>query len=115
MSRYKALNVTAKAGQMDKRIAIEKATVTQTDTGAESITWSTRATVWSSKEYLNRGMSQSLESDQIVSITQVKFTIRALDGVNAKDRILHGDVYYDILNVIKPDRRYMELITAERI
>lgn len=115
MSKYKPLNTSARAGQMDRRITIEKATVTQSTSGAETIVWSTRATVWASKEVVQRGMSQSLEADQILSITEYLFTIRDTDGVNAKDRILDGGVYYDIMNVKRPNRRFIELQTAERV
>jgi len=115
MSRYKPLNTSARAGQMDRRVTIEKAVTTRTDSGAESIAYETRATVYACKDVALRGMSQSLEADQILSITEYVFTIRAMDGVNAKDRILDNGVYYDILNVKRPNRRFIEIQTAERI
>jgi SPP1 family predicted phage head-tail adaptor len=95
-----------RAGKLDRRITIERKTVTLSDRGQETLTWSTLATVWAEKRE-NTG-SERFAREQIVGATLVTFRIRWSDAVSAvtvEDRVGFDGRTFEIMAVREIGRR----------
>tara|TARA_R110000850_G_scaffold266393_1_gene396696 strand:- start:107 stop:439 length:333 start_codon:yes stop_codon:yes gene_type:complete len=84
-------------GRMDRRIVIQRATLTTNNYGERAEAWGTLATVWADVLYKLGSGSESIQSEQILSKQPINFTIRysqAVSGVRPSDRISYnGDIY----------------------
>lgn len=95
-----------RAGRLDRRITIQRKTVTQSDSGEEIVTWVDVATVWAEKVNL-RG-SERFAAQEILGHTLQMFRIRwsiAVKELTTKHRILFDGRYYDITDVRESKRR----------
>jgi len=96
-----------KSGPLDRRITIQRATVTANSLGEGIQSWSTLATVWASVEYIKDAERE--QSGQIRAERAARFVIRwspTVANINAKDRLLFsasGGL----------DREWVELTDAE--
>ena len=104
-------------GQFDRRIRLERGTLSQTNYGAEVLTWTTLATVWASIGYSNTGSEERKEEERETSFRRVEFVIRYYEGLTAKDRVVYQDEVYD-LEYVQEHRiegggrkRFMRLVT----
>jgi SPP1 family predicted phage head-tail adaptor len=74
-----------RAGRLDRRVTIERKTVTRDDYGAEIITWSTFAQVWAEVREVN---SVEKVIDQLRTMSRLTMvTIRWVPGVTTDMRI----------------------------
>lgn len=96
-----------KAGALDRRISILRATTVQDPgTGEEVETWSTLATVWAAKKDVSDG--ERMKAAEVSAEISTRFTIRwssAVSSVNPKDRVQHDGRTYDIFSVKELGRR----------
>lgn len=102
-----------KAGDLDRRIAIERATETQDDFGEPIQTWATLATVWASKEDIRD--TERFMAQQVGAEVTTRFQIRysaTVASVNPKDRVVYDGRVYDIAGVKEIGRREGLEITA---
>lgn len=87
----------------DRYIRIERATVTQSESGEDIQTWSELATVFASK--VDVSGNEKFDGTSISAVVLSRFRVRwtaQLAGVNAKDRIVYpavGGRIYDIETV----------------
>lgn len=88
-----------KIGKLDRRITIERATLTVNDYGERAETWTTLATVWAEVNYRPGSGSETIQSDQIYAVQRVRFVIRyssTVSGVRPSDRVSYAGQYYQI-------------------
>lgn len=103
-----------KAGALRHLIAIEGQTSIPNSYGEPVATWGTVATVWASREDLTG--RESFQAQQAQSEVTTRFTIRHLDGLTAKMRIVDDTTIYDVESVQDTDGRSRELILmAKRV
>jgi len=77
-----------RAGRRDRRITIQRKTVTLSNTGEPTEVWSDLATVWASVAPLTG--TERLTGENLAAKEQVQFRIlwsAALAGINPQDRI----------------------------
>jgi SPP1 family predicted phage head-tail adaptor len=102
-----AEGVLVQAGKLDRRIVFQKATESQSASGAVVETWSNVATVWAT--YLPESGTEGFRETQEQGWSVVRFRTRYwvdVDGVpTVKYRIVFDDVVYDILEVRELGRR----------
>ena len=82
---------------MDRRITIQRATLSVNAYGERSETWGTLATVWAEGQDKEGSGREAVQSDQIYSSQPVHFIIRYSSDVSAirpSDRVSYnGDIY----------------------
>jgi SPP1 family predicted phage head-tail adaptor len=110
-----------KAGKLDRRITIQRKTVTLSDSGQPVESWATLATVWAAIMPV-RG-AESLSAPQISATQLNEFHIRwfsAVADVHPQDRIIYpvgssaATAVYDIREVHEIGRRDGLKLIAER-
>lgn len=101
------------AGPLDRRITIERATVTRNALNEEVRTWSPIATVWASKSDVKD--AERWAAHEVAAEVTTRFRIRwqaALANLNPLDRVICEGRTYDI-NAVKEVGRHEGLeITA---
>lgn len=101
------------AGELDRRVVIQRA-VRTTDTHGESvIAWDSLATVWAKFEA--GGGSETHLADRRQANQAATFTLRWLAGVMAEMRVLHDGDAWDIESVEEPDRRESLLLRCRAV
>lgn len=89
-----------RAGPLDRRIAIQGKTVSQSDSGEEQVSWATTATVWAAKVE-NRG-AERFTAKQITGHAVVTFRFRWSDAtaaITSEHRIVYEGREYDVTDV----------------
>ena len=98
------------AGRLDRRITLQRKTVTQDEYGQEIETWTDLATVWAEKRDMKG--SERWQAQQKVAEVETTWRIRWRDGITPLDRLLDGDQVYDVTGVAEIGRREGLEITA---
>jgi SPP1 family predicted phage head-tail adaptor len=92
-----------RAGSLDRRVTIQRKTVTQSSSGDPVETWDDVATVWA-QVLPDRG-GERFARRQLVGSAVVLFRMRYLSGVTVLDRLSYGDKLWDIVDVRETGRR----------
>ena len=101
-----------RAGEMDRRITIEKNTPTRSATGEEKENWTTLATVWAQVRAVGGG--ERFRGAHIVAEATTSFVIRHRTDVTEKMRIQFDGDAYDIHHISEIGRREGLVIQASR-
>lgn len=102
-----------RAGPLDRRITIERATATTDAFGGETLTWATVATVWGSREDVTDG--ERWRAAEVAATITTRFRIRwssDVSSVSPKDRLVCEGRTYQIHHVKEIQRRTGLEITA---
>ena len=106
-----------RAGELDRRIGILRATTTQDAFNAAIETWSEVLSVWASKEDVSDG--ERFRAGGLSASRLTRFQVRwsaAANEITPKDRISFDGLLYDILAVKELDRRNgIEITAATRV
>jgi len=102
-----------RAGELDRRIVIQRYGSTPDEYNQSIPAWITLATVWASVE--DRGGGESFQADQLTAYRNTVFTVRYLSTIREQMRILYNDRYYNIRLIKSPDRNRSLEITAEML
>jgi SPP1 family predicted phage head-tail adaptor len=97
-----------RAGKLRHTIVIERSTFTQNEFGEPILAWDAIEVVAASIEPLNGReyyAAQALQSE-----VTTKIRLRYLPGILPSDRVTHGAMVYDVLEVIDPEMRNIELV-----
>lgn len=103
------------AGSLDRRIVIESRSVTRSESGEETETWATFATVWARKQPMTGREFYSAGGAQNVPAETARFTVRWLTGITAQHRVVEGGKTWNIRNVAELGRKEGLELTAEAI
>lgn len=102
------------AGDLDRRIVIERATVTHNAFNEPVETWATYAPVWAGEEPVSDG--ERLAAGQVGSWLESRFTFRSSPttrGIKASDRVQYDEAIWSIVSPPKPTKdgrnRYLEM------
>jgi len=88
-----------KIGKLDRRITIQRATLTVNDYGERAETWTTLATVWAEVNFRPGSGSETIESDQVFAVQRVRFVIRyssTVSDLKPSDRVSYNGQLYQI-------------------
>lgn len=102
-----------RAGALDRRIVIERATTTPDEFNASAETWATLATVWAEKSDVKDG--ERMRAGSVSSEITTRFRIRhstTVADVSPKDRVRFDGRTYDIVAVKEIGRSEGIEITA---
>lgn len=84
------------AGELDRRIQLQSATVSNDATYNEPIpTWSTYATVWAKMEF--HKSDENEDASRRYAEMGLYFTVRWRSGVTPQHRIVYENEFYEIL------------------
>jgi len=92
--------------KLDRRIAIERYSVTYNDDNEPTEAWASLATVWASVQYASDG--EKVRAAEVGATISVRFQIRydsTWADVNAKDRVIYEGKTFDIVGVKELGRR----------
>lgn len=94
------------AGRLDRKIEIQS----QPSGDVFSVTqdWSTVFSCFARVEPLQG--SELFQAQQINSKLTTKITIRYRSGINASQRVVYGDRYFNVVSIVDKDMRHRELI-----
>ena len=105
------------AGKMDRRITLQRATVTYDALNNPVQTWATLATVWASKEDISD--SERVAAKEVGAEITTRFQIRYstdVSDLNPKDRLTYNSDTYQIVGVKEIGRREgLEITSVARI
>ena len=98
-----------RAGDLNRRVTIQRRTEAPTGTGGTAITWPDVATVWANIRYLS-GI-ETVRADFPVSVAKASIRIRRRTDVDETCRVLHGEKVFDIKAVLfdETGREYVDL------
>ena len=96
-----------RAGKLRHRIVIEEKSVTRTDSGAETVSWTEYDTLWASVEPLS-GREMEM-AKQIHDEISVRVWIRHRSGVVPEMRISWDSRTFDIVSVINTAGRDIKM------
>lgn len=100
-----------KAGALDRRVTIERATVIQDPYGEEIETWAPLATV--SAQVVQQSGREFLAAEAMQAEVRVLFRLRWIEGIQETDRVSYGDRLHNIQEVKELGRREgLELMTV---
>ena len=101
------------AGTLTERVVIDSPTKSQNDVGETTLTWSTFATAWAHVESL--GGREAERYAEVVGLSGLKVTIRALPGLTSAMRVIYRDRTLEIGAINEFERVwYVELICTEK-
>ena len=92
-----------RAGDMDRRVTLQRFTTTQDEYGEEVQTWADLATVWA--EVRQQGGREYLAAATTMADRRVVFFIRWYPGLTVEDRVSYGGALHDIEEVREIGRR----------
>ena len=105
------------AGDLDRRIVIERATVTQNAFNEDVQTWATYATVWASRKDVSDG--EKLAAGQIGASLSSRFVIRSstiAKAIKPNDRINYDSAIWSIFGIketAEGRKRFLEITAAK--
>lgn len=105
-----------RAGSLDRRLTIERATETRDAFNEPVLTWAPLATVWAGYTPVSDG--ERFRAGERAADISARFVIRhssQVAGLSPKDRAVFEGAAYDILNVKEVGRRVgLEITCAAR-
>ena len=95
--------VRVRAGRLDRRLTLQRRTLTENDYGEAVETWTDLATVWAEKIPV-RG-AERYAAMQTVAEVDTRFKIRYRTDVSHLDRVVCAGTTYDVKGVLEIGRR----------
>lgn len=103
-----------KAGTLNRRIDLQKKTIVQSPTGAQTITWASQRIVWAANLPV-RGR-EYMAADQLRADVEVRFVMRRQRdlAIDATWRVVAEGLVHGVKSVIqaKTDRTMIELMCS---
>lgn len=106
-----------RAGRLDRRIDLERLTVTQSQSGAEVESWTPLAARVAASYRPARGDERSA-APQYVASEQVEFKIRwtaSLADLNPKDRLIYPAVFDTSPEDVPGDERIFDIVAVHEL
>lgn len=103
-----------KAGPLDRRVTIQRATITDDGYGGGIETWEDLATV--SAQLIQQSGREFLGAEQTQAEQRVLFRLRWIDDITVLDRVSYGGRVHNIKDVKELGRREgVELMTVAAV
>ncbi|HNS47020.1 MAG TPA: phage head closure protein [Bacteroidales bacterium] len=96
---------------MDRKIVIQRATVSRDAHGGEVLTWADYKTRWAEVQYAGGAEGQAANKET-ASLTVV-FRFRHISDLTEKDRISYDGKYMDIVGIIPEGRKHFQTVQTE--
>ena len=100
-------------GKMDRRIIVQRPTVSQDDFGGAVTTWATYVTRWCNIRYVTgASATEKYEADRKTSMYTIQFFLRSdsgTRGINHTMRILYEGKVYDIRAISERADEYRKM------
>lgn len=93
------MNRNEKAGRLDRRIVVQRATTAADAHGTPIETWADLVSTWAAVEYIQTGTGEEYRDAVHLSTNTVVFTIRHRPGILVTDRIVYAGENHDILSI----------------
>jgi len=102
-----ASGVVMQAGKLDRRVTFQKATESQSASGAVIQTWADAVTVWATylPESGTEGFREAQEQGWSMARFRTRYWLDADEGPTVKYRLVSDGVTFDILEVREIGRR----------
>jgi SPP1 family predicted phage head-tail adaptor len=104
------------SGDMNRRVVLQRATVTRNEFNEEIETWATLAMVWARKDDVSA--AESFRAQEVGAQLTTRFRIRysaTVATLNPHDRVLHAGRLYNITGVREKQRnRWIEVDCVAR-
>lgn len=98
------------AGDLDRRVTIERASTTTDEYGNSAETWNALATVWAKVDHISDG--EKWKAAEVGAHVDTRFLIRWGFSVTPLDRVVYESRAYSIKGVKEIGRREGQEITA---
>lgn len=95
-------------GQMNKRIRIEKRTLTTDDHGGKAVSWSLRGVCWAAMEAASA--RDALQAGQITETLLTAFTTWYRTDLSVTDRIRLGSRTFQVVSIQDPSGQQTVLV-----
>jgi SPP1 family predicted phage head-tail adaptor len=99
-------------GKFNRKILIQKVTVTTGETGQPVETWTTYREKWARLTY-ESGLER-FEADKETAVNVVKFWIRYESTITEQMRVYYSGCYYDILHIEEVGRRQYLILKCQK-
>lgn len=104
------------AGQLDRRVTIQKRLITQSELGDNVVTFETVATVWA--KLLSRKGREFYSGGAVIGADDTTWQFRYQESIKDIDqtwRLIVNDEYYDITSIDDTNgRKYLLTVNAKR-
>ena len=104
------------SGDMNRRVTLQRATMTRNEFNEEVETWGTLAEVWASRQDVSA--AESFRAQEVGAQLTTRFRIRygtTVASLNPRDRLLYVGTVYNITGVREKQRnRWLEIDAAAR-
>lgn len=97
------------AGELNKRVTIQKQTKTRDSFGAEIISWIDENTVWAKFLSANKRSEINMMNQNYFEAT-AKICIRFCTGINKTMRLKYGNRYFEIIEIQNVEEKNVELL-----
>lgn len=102
------------AGRFDTLVEIWRYTSTANDYGEAIKSWTKVSDIYAKIDYFSG--TESVNAEQWENKQSFNLMIRYISDLTVKDRVKHGDVYYNIISISEIDRKmYLKLQCRETI
>ena len=92
-----------RAGELDRKITVERAMAVTSGTGEVTHTWATFATIWARRVPIKA--DEYFTAQQVNAPVDARFQIRWRDGLDSAMRLVYDGKTYDILSIQEIGRR----------
>jgi SPP1 family predicted phage head-tail adaptor len=104
------------SGDMNRRVTLQRATVTRNEFNEEIETWTTLATVWARKDDVSA--AEGFRAQEVGAQLTTRFRIRyraTVATLNPRDRLIYAGRLYNITGVREKQRnRWLEVDCVAR-
>ncbi len=99
---------------MDRRVTLERATITLDAFGGETQTWATLAEIWAQAMPVSDG--EKWRAAEVSATISTRFRIRWRAGLKVTDRLIYDGRVFDIVGIKELGRREgLEITTSARV
>lgn len=96
-----------KAGTLRHRVVLQRLTETRGPTGDLVKTWADQPEIWAAVEPLSG--REYWQAQQVAAETTIRVRIRYSSGVVPTMRVKYGTRTFEVLSIIDPEERHVEL------
>jgi SPP1 family predicted phage head-tail adaptor len=101
------------AGRFDTLVEVWRYTSSQNDYGEATKTWSKVSDIYARIDYGSG--TESVQGEQWENKQSLILMVRYMSDLTVKDRIKHGDIYYNIITISEIDRHMYQKLQCKEV